>query len=186
MKNINWKLFRKLRLSKILLQNFSNFGFTIVELLVVVTMVGLVAGVGIFSLVNYGNAQSLEQATGSIKSIFDAAKFNALSSVKIVTTHDGESIACENVRSYYVDVVMSSQDRVDLYMDCEDDEYLINSYSLPENLNLGQTTSCGEIFYESVTLEVGADPALPCDLSIEGFGDEKNITIDTLGNLSIN
>jgi len=186
MRNIKEKLLRKIILFKILYGKSSNLGFTIVELLVVITMVGLVAGVGIFSLVNYGNAQSLEQATGSIKSLFDEAKFNSLSSVKIVTSFEGEGITCDNVSSYYVKVVMASQDIVNLYMDCGNEAYLIDSYILPDNLNLGQSTTCGEIFYESVTLEVGAEPVLPCDLTIEGFGDEKNITIDTLGNFNIN
>lgn len=165
-----------------------SLGFTIIELLVVVTMVGLVSGVGIFSLVNYGNAQTVEQAVGNIKSIFDEAKFNALSSVKLEMDSDGNSISCSSLTSYRVDLVPSSgqPDMIRLYMRCGSTSSIIKTYTLPSELNFDLDTTCDQVTYEAVTLEVTALPSLPCDISIEGYGQTRSLTVDSLGNLNIN
>lgn len=166
----------------------SSRGFTIIELLVVITMVGLVSGVGMFSLVNYGNTQSVEQTVSNVKGIFDEAKFNALSSVVRVTNDEGITISCEdNLSSYRVDILPSTQepDRVELFMECGGSTSLVKTYTFPENLSIGVDTTCDEVEYRAVSLEASALPLLPCAVSIEGFGLTKIMTIDAFGNLNI-
>lgn len=163
-------------------------GFTIIELLVVITMVGLVSGVGIFSLVSYGNTQSLEQSVASVKGIFDEAKFNALSSVVLGTDSNGNPVSCtDNLSSYKVNIVPSSvdADSVELYMECGSSTSLIKTYTFPENQNIGVDTTCDEVEYQVISLEASALPLLPCVVSIEAFGQIKTLTIDSIGNLSI-
>lgn len=164
-----------------------SLGFTIIELLVVLTMVGLVSGVGIFSLINYGNAQTIEQTVGNIKSIFDEAKFNALSSVKLQLDAEGNNISCPTITSYRVDLVPSAteQDAIRLYMRCENISSLIKTYTLPSELNFGLDTTCDEVTYEAVTLEVSALPVLPCNISVEGYEQTRSLTVDLLGNFNI-
>lgn len=163
-------------------------GFTIIELLVVITMVGLVSGVGMISLVNYGNTQNVEQSVANIKAIFDEAKFNALSSVVRESDGNGNPIACTgNLSSYRVDIIPATgvEDSVELYMECGDSTSLVKTYTLPDNLNIGVDTTCDEVEYQVITLEASALPLLPCVVSIEGHGQIRSLTIDSIGNLNI-
>ena len=163
-------------------------GFTIIELLVVITMVGLVSGVGMFSLVNYGNTQSLEQTASNVKGVFDEAKFNSLSAVVRDKDANGNSITCiGNLSSYKVDIISSSveQDRVELFMECGSSTSLVKTYTFPENINIWVDTTCDEVEYEAVSLEASALPLLPCVVSIEGYGMTKTLTIDAFGNLNV-
>ena len=177
-------------LKEFLLSIFSLFrfnlpvikGFTLIELLVVVTLVGMVSGIGIFSLISYGNTQTIEQALGNVRGIFDEAKFNALSSVKL-SDCQGDLV------SYVVDIEPSSADgspdTIDLIMNCESSTDTIKSYNLPSNTNFGVGTSCDYVTYESVELNSSAFPSLPCFVTIEGFDITKTIRIDALGNVNI-
>lgn len=163
-------------------------GFTIIELLVVLTMIGLVSGVGMFSLVNYGNTQSLEQAASNAKGIFDEAKFNALSSVVREKDANGNTITCTgNLSSYRIDIITSTveQDRMELFMECGSSTSLVKTYTFPENINIGVDTTCDEVEYAAVSLDVSALPLLPCVVSIEGYGTTKILTIDSFGNLNV-
>ncbi len=166
----------------------SSSGFTIIELLVVITLVGLVSGIGIFSMVNYGNTQLIEQSVGNTKSIFDEAKFNAVSSVKLEVDATGQAITCDtDVTAYRVDVLPSSvgNDSIELHMICNNSEELVKTFELPSNLNMGVGTTCDEVVYETVRLQVSGLPLLPCDIDIEGFGQTKTIRINELGNVNI-
>ncbi len=163
-------------------------GFTIIELLVVITLVGVVSGVGIFSLVNYGNTQTIEQAVSNIKGIFEEAKFNAISSVRISMDDDGQALNCAgDLTSYRVDIIPSSEipDRFVLFMECEGGFDQVRTYALPNNVDLGVETTCDEITYESVDLVASELNGLPCYIEVVGFGQEKLIEIDELGNVRI-
>lgn len=165
-----------------------SLGFTIVELLVVLTLIGLVSGVGIFSLVNYGNSQTMEQGVNNIKSIFEEAKFNAISSVRLENNTMGDSISCIGDLDKYRIVVNSrpgeAQDTLELFMDCDESE-LIKTYKLPGSLDLSDQTTCGEVWYKAVRLDASGDPALPCDIAVSGFSVTEQITIDVLGNVKL-
>lgn len=146
------------------------------------------SGIGIFSMVSYGNTQLVEQSVGNIKSIFDEAKFNAVSSVKLEVDELGEAIICDtNLVAYRVDILPSSvdNDSVELYMLCNNSEELIKTIELPSNLNMGVGTTCDEVMYETVRLQASGLPLLPCDVDIEGFGQTRTIRINELGNVNI-
>lgn len=167
---------------------YFSSGFTIIELLVVITLVGIVSGIGIFSMVSYGNTQLIEQSVGSIKGMFDEAKFNAVSSVKLEANESGEMIICDtNLAAYRVDVLISSveNDSLELYMVCDNSEELVKTFSLPSDLNMGVGTTCDEVIYEAVRLQASGLPLLPCDIDIEGFDQTRTIRIDKLGNVNI-
>lgn len=59
-----------------------NLGFTLLELLVVFSVVGVLAGSGFASFVSYSKKQALDLAAADIKTGIDQAKFNAISRVK--------------------------------------------------------------------------------------------------------
>lgn len=165
-----------------------NLGFTIIELLVVITMVGLVSGVGIFSLVNYGNAQNMEHSVASVKGIFDEAKFNSLSSVIREANENGVPLDCtDRLVSYRIDVIPSSveSDKIELHMECSNSSSLVRTFTFPENQQIGVDTTCDEIEYKAISLETTALPLLPCTISIEAYGQSRNLTVDSIGNINI-
>ena len=59
-----------------------KFGFTLLELLVVFSVVGVLAGSGFASFVSYSKKQVLDQQAADIKTGIDQAKFSAISRVK--------------------------------------------------------------------------------------------------------
>lgn len=57
-------------------------GFTILELLIVISIMAIIGGVGFASYTQFNSRQTLEQASLDMKSGVDEAKFNAVSRVK--------------------------------------------------------------------------------------------------------
>lgn len=57
-------------------------GFTIIELLIVISIMGIMGGVGFAAYSTFNGVQTLEQAALNMKSGIDEAKFSAISRVK--------------------------------------------------------------------------------------------------------
>jgi len=80
-----------------------NTGFTLIELIVVITIMATLSTVGIASFVNFGRTQSLNDATANFVTIVQLAKASATSQVKPVTCDPG------TLDGYAVTIVPSVQ-----------------------------------------------------------------------------
>ncbi len=60
----------------------SSLGFTLLEILVVFSVIGILTGIGFASFVSYSRKQSLDQAAQDLKTAIDQARFNSVSRVK--------------------------------------------------------------------------------------------------------
>lgn len=160
-----------------------NKGFTLIELMVVFSLMSLISGIGFVSFSSYNQKQIINQAAQDIKLIFDNAKFNALSSVK-------ESTSCSNGTLVGYKIVVCSKasclgpatDAYEIDVMCSDVDSLLYSKKLPQNVIIDATSTCGVVKYNTLSNFVEGGP---CDIVVAGYDIESTIRIDGGGNASI-
>lgn len=169
-------------------------GFTILEILVVFTMVAALSALGFASFVNYSRSQVVNQSANDIKLLIGQAKANSQSAVKSNTDINGNRINCYNVDSPEVDknekllgysVVKVGTQQLELNQICENlPDALLRVINLKDNVEFDIQTTCTTIMFDSLTSNVTG----PCIFVITGFGDDNNtktVTVDGVGNVSI-
>ena len=160
-----------------------NNGFTLIELMVVFSLMAIVSGIGFASFSSYSQKQMVNQAAQDIKLIFDNAKFNALSSVK-------ESSSCSNGTLVGYKIVICSNssclgpvtDDYEIDVMCSDVDALLYSKKLPHNVIIDDASTCGVVKYNTLSNSVEGGP---CDIVVSGYNIQNTIRIDIGGNSSI-
>jgi len=160
-----------------------SFGFVLIELMVVFSLMALISGIGFVSFSSYSQKQTVNQAAQDIKLIFDNAKFNALSSVK-------ESTSCSNGTLVGYKIVVCSKasclgpatDAYEIDVMCSDVDTLLYSKKLPQNVIIDATSTCSVVKYNTLSNFVEGGP---CDIVVAGYGIKSTIRIDGGGNASV-
>lgn len=149
-------------------------GFTLLELIIVFTVIATLSTIGIASFVDYSKSQSLQSATLNLASTLNLAKSNASSQIK-------PSQCSGALSGYQVDVL--SNTTYSLSVICPE-THLIQTTMLPNNGNIrfnldsGQTTTTS-VFFPIITSGVqGAG-----NIVLTAYGKTKTITIDNVGNI---
>ena len=89
-------------------------GFTLIELIVVISVAAVISVIGIAAFVSYNQTQSLNTTAADIANMFSVAKSRAASGVKPTTgpcftqTLDGYRISITIPRTYKLDAVCPS------------------------------------------------------------------------------
>lgn len=158
---------------KILEKVKSGAGFTLIELIVVLSVAAVISVIGIAAFVSYNQTQSLNTAAADIANMFSLAKSRAASGVKpstapcSVQTLNGYQISISIVnRTYQLDAVCSSGDS------------LILRNTLPSNISFGSASS-PTFFFPVLTGGFTRSGTIV----LSGFGKTKNIIVDPLGNV---
>lgn len=152
----------------------SRDGFTLIELIVVLSVAAVISVIGIAAFVSYNQTQSLNTTAADIANMFSVAKSRAASGVKPTTgpcftqTLDGYRISITIPRTYKLDAV------------CPSGISNILTSTLPNNITFDsiQTTP---LAYMYPVLTGGFSGGGTIVLS--GFGKSKSITVDSLGNV---
>lgn len=169
MKHLTTKLYRTFK---------SSQGFTLIEMLVVFSLITILSGLGIVSFANYSHAQEVNQAASKLRLMVGEARFNAVSSVKKITSSSGTSIYCldtDQQLGFYIDVGVSG---ISLYMNCRDaGGKLIKTYKLPQNITYNSKT-CTQIYYDALSATA---QGVPCNMVIKGYNITKTISVDSGG-----
>ncbi|MCL6096138.1 MAG: prepilin-type N-terminal cleavage/methylation domain-containing protein [Patescibacteria group bacterium] len=126
-------------------QNYpgTSKGFTLLELIIVFSVISILSTVGIASFVDYSRAQSLQSAASSLESTLNLAKSRANSQVK------PSLCSTETLSGYQVDVL--SDTTYSLSVVCLG-VHAIQTTALPDNgkikfnLGAGQTTATSIFF----------------------------------------
>ena len=177
--------FEKFTLMKLKARSLSS-GFTIIELLVVFTVIAILAGVGLASFVSYSRSQQVNQTANNLKLLINEAKFNSLSVVKTAKSEDGTQVSCgsEVLTGYTVSVV--GNNRLQLSLVCETSgSTLLKTVTLPSGVTFVSATpatNCTQIQFGSLTTIAAG---VPCSLKVNGFGQTKTITVDAVGNTTV-
>lgn len=163
----------------------NQLGFTLIELLVVFSLGAFLAGIGVVSFAAYSRSQSVSQATTQTKLLVQEARFNALSSIIPAKTPDGTSISCGSGEFLgYKIQVQKDQRQVRSYLLCanQPSAYFIKQVQFPANIDFGNATSCDEIQFDVISAQT---TQANCNIIIEGYGAQKNLYIDTSGNITV-
>lgn len=155
-------------------------GFTLLELLVIFSIVAILSGIGVASFTSYSRSQQLTQSANNIKLIFNEARFNSLSAVKSHKNESGSTISCgvETLLGYSVNKVSNNQLELDLL--CSNlGQQEVRTLKVPNGYSFGNATTCTQIIFGTLS---STSTGLPCTLVVTGFSKSKSITIDVNGN----
>ncbi|HRN96584.1 MAG TPA: type II secretion system protein [Candidatus Levybacteria bacterium] len=141
-------------------------GFTLLELMVVITMSAVMAGGGLFAFTQYSRSQAFNQGIEQLKLAYDQARNNAISNVKPDVCNTTSVL-----RGYRVTL---ESDSISLITHCTiagadiTTSNMVKSQKLPPGVKLRNWGNCSGVEYQVITGNVayrGTD-SLPCPLEI--------------------
>src|SRR3989339_1053168 len=162
-------------------------GFTLIELVVVFSIIAIISTIGIISFSNYNKIQQLNQAVSDTVNLLNSAKSNSLSQIK--------PEACDPTYELYGYRITAfprpsgEQSTVKLETICRDPNNIIvecatpackNPKTLTFLKNIKITNSTDEIFFYPLSLfeDESVDGGSIC---VEGWGIKKEISVSNLG-----
>ncbi len=166
-----------------------NGGFTLIEILVVFTVVAILAGIGIASFVSYSRSEQLNQSASNIRLLVNEAKFNALSVVKNTTNESGTSVSCGTASLVSYNVSVTLPDMITLTQVCDEvspPDRRIKTIVLPDGITIVSALpadDCSTVSFGSLSSMASG---VPCDIKLSGYGSTKTVSIDASGNASVN
>lgn len=173
---------------------FSSKGFTIIELLVVFSVISIIAGVGFATFSSYSDSQRLTDSIRKVETLIEDGKNSAIAGVIPKVTVTGAAISCsDSVSEYRVGFCDAPGNcntggvDYELVLVCGIQQYVLKTGIFPSEESYGQTTaeSCRTISFRSLTGEVVLSPAgSTCDVEIGNGKSTRNFTVDTSGNLN--
>ncbi len=180
-------------------------GFTLLELIVVFSVISIVSGIGIFSFVTYSRSQTLTTATNDFVTFLYTAKSRAQSQVK-----PSDATACSGSLDGYEIRLCSGSTTCEGISDVvQDRTYVVyprcggatvpslaDVKTFPTNISFDtdrSKTTTTSILFNTISGVVGSGvvglPGIiggPGNVQIDGFnGDKKTIKIDSVGNISV-
>lgn len=157
----------------------SHYGFTIIELLIVITILSALSFMGIAGFSKYNQAQIVQSAVNDIVSMINLAKSRASSQIKL-----GPAATCGTtnpLRQY--EVRISRPNGYQLIIHCGPDPapYLtavIQNKRLPVNVAFSSSIS-----FLFPVLKAGVETS--GNIVLSGYGLTKTIVIDSLGGVKV-
>lgn len=119
-------------------------GFTLVELIVVFSIIAILSAEGISAFVNYGDSQTMATSMNDVISVLQLAKFRAQSQVIFPGSCASPSPSLVGYK-----VVVTSAFSYQLVIDCAPGtgSNAINTYSLPSAIQFSYTSAPAVEFY---------------------------------------
>lgn len=170
-------------------------GFTIIELLLVFSLMTLISGVGFAALVTYSRSQEVDQDVARFKTTVEKARSMALSSVKPTIDINGDPVSCTTLKSYRVETCRTCASyNYRIIVNCSPNESILEQYKLSNNVSFvsGSIGGCRKLVFTPINSGVqcqnasGVPRTMPQTLQLTGNGKTVDITIDIIGNVTIN
>lgn len=157
-------------------------GFTLVELVIVMTIIAILATVSLASLANYSQSQAVKQATYDLQTTMRLAKSYAQSQVK------PQSCGASVLNGYRVDIcglagsTCATTDTYQLSVICGSIATVQTTKKLPQHVSFQQsgTTSVSYIFPLLTSGVTGAGSVV-----LNGFNRTNMVTVSPQGAISI-
>ena len=148
-------------------------GFTLIEILIVFTIIGVLTSLGIAAYASYNSLQVVQTSASDVGNMLTTARSRALSQVK-------PSTCGTNVLSGYQVDLSQSGSSYTLSAVCGSKQPMKTS-SLPPQVTFDVSTPASVFFAVS-----SGTVATPATIKVNGYGRTKTITISGTGNVSIN
>lgn len=182
-RNVIWNVFQNLRFRNKFAMT-TKHGFTLIEMIVVITIIMIISTIGIASFVDYGRTQEVNTATLEIASMLQLARSRTISQIRppdsVVQcsgkTLDGYRVTFSDSRNYLLKAV------------CEGNEYNLpnESRTLSSNLSITSLSFPNSFTFRVLTGGVdGVDPA-GTNITVSGYGKTKTIMLYNNGRIVAN
>lgn len=152
-------------------------GFTLIESLIVVSILGILLGIGIAAYNVFNRNQILSQTAKNIKEDLRLTQSKALSAKKDCGICKGADGVCGNTDDIVLDgwFVSFTSNSYTVYGSCQGAQFGQKTVSLPNNVSLNPLP--GTIKFQ--VLNKGVDPATT--ITINAFGKNQTITVTSTG-----
>ena len=148
-------------------------GYTLVELLVSVTIIGLVFGVGYVAFRSFSQRQILDGAARDLRGQLRLAQEQALAGKKTVD--------CTGTLTGY-QLNITSGVSYDLEVYCTNGSFPVKSVDLPTGLSLQTDSPVNPILFK--VLGEGTNlPVSSINITITGFGLTQSVVVNKTGNI---
>lgn len=162
----------------------SKKGFSLIELLVVFSLMTIVSGVGFAAFSSYSTRQIVVQSAGNLKEVIDEARFSALSSVRPTVCAADDALSSYSVIFCNNALCSTNGASYELTVLCGGQAHVIKSQVLPDNVsfsNVSGSPTCGTLTFNFLS---GIVTGTPCDISIDGYGNQSIVSVNSTGHVS--
>lgn len=150
-----------------------NLGFTIVEIIVVFSVIAILSSIGVAASVNYSRAQSLESAYQNLLTTLNQAKSYSVSQYKPDECKD------KVLEKYIVELDVDNSVYT-FSVNCES-QYEISSASLPKDVSFSGTETTSRFFeFPILTGGIHADSLASSPWEIRLLGSDSRYKIITI------
>lgn len=144
-------------------------GFTLIEIMIVFSIIGILSVISIAGFTVFNETQSLQTSASDVASLLNLAKSRALSQVVA---------SCPDTLKGY-EVKFSLPSTYELWVRCDVSSISIESKKLPKNIEF--TSGTTSLFFFPVITGGGTVG----QIILEGYGRSKTIDVDEMGNIKI-
>lgn len=156
----------------------NSAGFTLIELMIVISLIGLMSVVAIASFVSFNQSQTLQSGVNDFVTAIKLAKASAASQVKPNT---GAATCTTNSSLISYQVTIDTNDAYKVVAVCTDGISVASSYSLPKDITFAQGDVSKNISFSLLT---GGASGLT-QVTINGYSRSKIISIDKIGKITV-
>lgn len=150
-------------------------GYTLIELMVVISIIALLAGLGVAAYSNFNQTQTLKAAANDLKNNLRLAQNKALSQEK--------PSACSCYTGYQATIGATSY-TIQAFCKTEIEDYAcgpVETFTAPNGVSLAATLPAGESSIRFWIMKGGATPAT---ITVSGFGKTPiTVTVTKTGEI---
>lgn len=160
----------------------SSLGFTLIEIIIVFTVLAILSVIGIASYTKYNQAQILNNEASNLGTAIKVARSMALSQVKGSSVCVSSSLSGYQVQ-IYVNGLPSKANTYETYAVCSDQtRNLITSYKLAPNISINPAPATTITLIFSPVITGGLTQGV---IVLSGYSNTKTITIKPDGRIDI-
>lgn len=134
---------------KISNSNSFSLGFTLIELVIVFSVIAILSVVSVASFVSYGRVQAISNDANNIVNVINLAKSNAVSQVKPTSCLNADNSLV--LQGYGITIITGSKYTIDVYCSGTPPSHIVYTYPLSKNVTFKNTTDVSTVFFPVIS-----------------------------------